>query len=50
MSYKIKSNEDAEILNNVHQVRHASLETSREKDKMRIKELESETRVLQVCS
>jgi len=47
-SCRIKSNDEMPIQNNFSTI-HPNPETSREKDKLRIKELESEIRVLQDC-
>ena len=50
ISCKIKSHEDSELTHNIQPVCHTLLDTSREKDKLRIKELESEISVLQVLN
>ena len=49
-SCRIKSNEEIELSHNAQDVGHRTVDTPREKDKLRIKELESEISVLQVFS
>ena len=47
-SCRIKSNEEIELSHNAQDIGHRTVDTPREKDKLRIKELESEISVLQV--